>query len=94
VAIADIGADDSLPAFWEPLRTFTESGEAPLARANSLLLEPFWQIQAGSMNDEASGNIIWQAPAQPGAYEISLVVSDGVIRAMQTITLQVVATNP
>ena len=94
IAIADIGADDSLPAFWEPLRTFTESGEASLARANSLLLDPFWQIQAGSMNDEASGNIIWQAPAQPGAYEVSLVVSDGVIRAMQTVRLQVLATNP
>jgi hypothetical protein len=94
VAIADIGSDESLPAYWEPLRAFAESGEVPLARANSLLLEPFWQIQAGSMNNEASGGIVWQAPAQPGSYEVSLVVSDGVVRAMQTITLQVTATNP
>jgi hypothetical protein len=93
VAIADIGSDSSAPAFWEPLRTFAESGQAPLARANTLVLEPFWQIQAGSKDDEASGNIIWKAPAQPGAYEVSLIVSDGVIRAMQTITLQVSATN-
>jgi hypothetical protein len=94
VAIADIGADPSAPAFWEPLRTFGESGTAELARANATVLEPSWQIQAGSQETESAGNIIWKAPAQPGSYEVSLVVSDGVIRAMQTITLQVSATNP
>jgi len=93
VAISDIGSNTAAPAFWEPLRTFAESGSAPLARANTLVLEPQWQIQAGSQDAESSGNIIWKAPAQPGAYEVSLIVSDGVIRAMQTITLQVAATN-
>ncbi len=94
VAIADIGASESLPAYWEPLRTFAESGQVQLAKANTLLLEPAWQIQAGSQETETSGNIIWKAPAQPGSYEVALVVSDGVIQAMQTITLQVAATNP
>jgi hypothetical protein len=92
VAVADIGASPSLPAYWEPLRTFAESGEVPLARANSQVLEPGWLIQAGSQ-EGAAGSIVWQAPAQPGSYEVSLVVSDGVIQAMQTVTLQVAATN-
>jgi hypothetical protein len=96
VAIADIAANPSAPAFWEPVRTFAESGEVPLSSANMLALEPSWQIQAGSRGDEAAsaGNIVWRAPAQPGSYEVSLIVSDGVIRAMQTVTLQVSATNP
>ncbi len=93
VAIADIGANTAAPAYWEPLRTFAESGLAPLAKANTVVLEPSWQIQAGSQEADAAGSIIWKAPAQPGSYEVSLVVSDGVIRAMQTVTLQVTATN-
>ncbi|HEU0072831.1 MAG TPA: hypothetical protein VFS30_02380 [Dehalococcoidia bacterium] len=93
VAIADIGATASLPAYWEPLRTFAESGQVPLARANTAVLEPLWEVQAGSQETESAGNIIWKAPAQPGSYEVSLVVSDGVIRAKQTITLQVGAVN-
>ncbi len=94
VALADIGTSESLPAYWEPLRTFAESGQVELTRVNTMLLEPTWQIQAGSQEAEASGNIIWKAPAQPGSYNVALVVSDGVIQAMQTITLQVAATNP
>lgn len=94
VAIADISSDASLPAYWGPLQAFSESGEAPLVKANTHFLEPTWQIQAGSQETETAGNIIWKAPAQPGSYEVALVVSDGVIRAMQSITLQVVATNP
>lgn len=91
VAIADVSANPALPAFWEPLRTFAESGEVQLARANSVMLRPSWQIQAGSSDAEAAGNIVWRAPSQPGAYDISLIVSDGVIRAKQTVRLEVVA---
>jgi hypothetical protein len=57
-------------------------------------MEPVWEIQAGQLNEESAGNIIWTAPAQPGSYQVSLIVSDGVVRAMQVITLQVTATNP
>ncbi len=94
VAIADISSNASLPAYWGLLQSFAESGEAPLVKANTLFLEPTWQIQAGSQEIETAGNIIWKAPAQPGSYEVALVVSDGVILAMQSITLQVAATNP
>jgi hypothetical protein len=93
VAIADIGSNQELPSYWEPVRTFAESGQVPLAKANSEMLQPTWQIQAGSQEADSAGSIIWKAPAQPGGYEVSLVVSDGVIRAMQTVTLQVQATN-
>ena len=91
VAVEDISANSEAPKFWEPLRNFAESGEVELSKPNSLLLEPFWQIQAGSKDEENAGNIVWKAPAQPGSYGVSLVVSDGVIRAMQTVTLQVTA---
>jgi hypothetical protein len=53
------------------------------------MLRPTWKVQAGSSDTGAKGNIVWKAPNQPGAYDISLIVSDGVIRAEQKIVLEV-----
>jgi hypothetical protein len=89
VAVADVSDNPDAAPFWEPLRTFSETGKVGLAQANSVVLRPSWQIQAGSSDAEAKGNIVWKAPAQPGSYEVSLIVSDGVLRAMQTVTLEV-----
>jgi hypothetical protein len=89
VAVADVSANPEAAAFWEPLRTYSETGKVGLSQANGVILRPEWQIQAGNSDTEAQGNIVWKAPAQPGAYEVGLIVSDGVIRAMQTVVLEV-----
>jgi hypothetical protein len=89
VAISDISANSSAAAIWEPVRTFGESGNISLVAPNSTLLRPTWQVQAGSSQAEAKGNVVWTAPAQPGAYDVSLIVSDGVIRASQKVVLEV-----
>jgi hypothetical protein len=51
-------------------------------------------VQAGNPQAEAKGNLVWTAPAQPDSYEVSLIISDGVIRASRTIQLQVQAPAP
>ena len=94
VALSDVSDNPAQADFWEPLRTYSETGQIMPAAANSLMLRPSWEAQAGNSQAEAKGNVVWTAPAQPGAYEVTLVVSDGVIRASRSIQLEVLAPAP
>jgi hypothetical protein len=94
VAISDVSDNPGQADFWEPLRTYNETGAASPATANSVMLRPAWEVQAGSPQPEAKGSLVWAAPAQPGTYDVTLVVSDGVIRASRSIKLQVQAPAP
>jgi hypothetical protein len=89
IAIDDVSLDPQGSSVWDPIRNYSESGNVGLAQPNGVLLRPTWKIQAGSSEVGNKGNIVWKAPAQPGAYDISLVVSDGVIRAEQKLVLNV-----
>jgi hypothetical protein len=91
VAFDDISDDPNAPAIWDVVGTFAEAGAVELVAPNSNLLRPVWNVQAGSTDQGNKGNIVWKAPAQPGAYDVALVVSDGVIRAQQKIVLEVKA---
>jgi spore germination protein YaaH len=91
VAFDDISADSGAPAIWDAVGSFGEGGSVDLVAPNSNMLRPTWKVQAGSTDQGNKGNIVWKAPAQPGAYDISLVVSDGVIRAEQKVVLEVKA---
>jgi hypothetical protein len=89
IAIDDAVLDPQGPAIWDPLRAYAESGNVALVQPNNVLLRPTWQFQAGASEAGAKGNVVWKAPPQPGAYDASLIVSDGVVRAMQKIVLEV-----
>ncbi|HLF77148.1 MAG TPA: hypothetical protein VJB57_06605 [Dehalococcoidia bacterium] len=89
ISLDDVSGDPLLTQIWEPIRTYVESGNISLTQPNGSLLRPLWQIQAGTSEAGPKGNIVWKAPAQPGSYDISLIVSDGVIRASQKIVLEV-----
>lgn len=89
IAIDDVSLNPQAPAIWGTLRAYAESGTVTLAQPNSVLMRPSWQIQAGSSEPGAKGNVVWRAPAQAGEYEVSLIVSDGVIRAAKKVKLTV-----
>ena len=91
VAIDDVSLSPQLPSIWGTLRAYVESGSVTLVQPNGVLLRPLWQVQAGQSEPGAKGNVVWRAPSQPGDYEVSLIVSDGVIRAAQKMILRVQA---
>jgi hypothetical protein len=91
IAIEDVGLDSAAAAFWDPLKIFVETGNVALSQPNGVLLRPVWQSQAGSIEPTQKGNVVWRAPPQPGSYDVTLIVSDGVVRAMQKVVIDVKA---
>jgi spore germination protein YaaH len=89
VHVDDISLNPQGPSFWEPLSRYVESGRAPLSQPNGVLLRPVWNAPAGAIEPGQNGNVIWKAPAQAGVYDVSLVISDGVVRATQKVVLDV-----
>ncbi|MDA0352790.1 MAG: hypothetical protein O3A10_11345 [Chloroflexi bacterium] len=86
VVIADAQADETLPAIWEALDGYLESGAIALLQPYGPYLTSCWQALDGVIEGEAgncwadelaSGVATWRAPATPGTYQVRLVVSDG-----------------
>ena len=92
VAFDDVSADSEAPDFWDLVTAYAETGRVALVRPNGPLLRPVWLSQAGELAinpADEQGAVIWTAPAQAGVYDVSLIVSDGVIRATQKLILEV-----
>jgi hypothetical protein len=94
VAIDGVGRNPDAAAIWEPVRAYAETGSVTLAQPNGVLLRPEWKAQAGDLTPGQRGNVIWRAPSQAGLYDVSLTVSDGVVRASQKLVLDVRAGSP
>ena len=86
VVIADAQQDETLPAIWETLAAYLDSGVVTLQQPYGPYLAPCWQALDGVIEGEAgncwaagdpSGVATWRAPGTPGVYDVRLVVSDG-----------------
>ena len=90
VAVEDVSLSAAGPNIWGPIQELAESGKVTLVKPNGSLLKPYWEASEGALDGGAKGAVVWTAPA-PGTYEVTLVVSDGVVRAGQRLSLEVKA---
>ena len=93
IAVDDISLDSAAPDIWALLSAYSDTLKVDLVAPNEVLLRPTWQIEAGASDAGSRGNVVWTAPDEPGTYELSLIVSDGVIRAQQDIVLEVLPSS-
>ncbi|HXH20932.1 MAG TPA: hypothetical protein VNN10_02805 [Dehalococcoidia bacterium] len=89
VHLDDVALDPASASLWEPFVSYVEDGTVKLSQPNGVLLRPLWQSQAGTIEPGQKGNVVWKAPPQAGVYDVSLIVSDGVVRAIQKVVLDV-----
>jgi hypothetical protein len=90
VAVEDVSLSAAGPDIWRPIQELAESGKVTLVRPNGSLLKPHWEASEGTLDGGAQGAVGWTAPG-PGTYEVTLVISDGVVRVGQRLSLEVQA---
>jgi hypothetical protein len=90
VAVEDVSLSAAGPNIWIPVEELADSGNMTLVKPNGSLLKPYWEASEGALDGGAQGAVVWTAPA-PGTYEVTLVVSDGVVRVGQRLSLEVKA---
>jgi len=90
IAVEDVSLSAAGPNIWGPIQELSESGKVTLVKPNGSLLKPYWEASEGVLDGGAKGAVVWTAPA-PGTYEVTLVVSDGVVRVGQRLSLEVKA---
>jgi hypothetical protein len=88
VVISDVS--DAAGDVWPAVQELADSGSVTLTKPNGELFVPVWTASDGSLSQPGGDAVAWTAPAAAGSYEISLIVSDGVVRAAQKVTLDVV----
>jgi len=90
VAVDDVSLSAAGPDIWRPIQELADSGNVTLVRPNGSLLKPHWEATGGALDGQANGAVVWTAPAA-GSYDVTLVVSDGVVRVGQRLALEVKA---
>jgi hypothetical protein len=89
VVISDVSTDGA--NVWGPVRQIADTGNLQLTKPNGELLQPAWTTaEEGGVIEPASGSsVVWTAPGEAGTFTITVIVSDGVERAGQTVPLDV-----
>ncbi len=102
VVVDAASANPQLPNVWDAVIAFIEEGEIALEQPFGPYLVPCWEASAGEIEGaapcwqgtEAEDSVVWRAPAQPGAYDIRLIVSDGTMFVAQELALNVAQESP
>jgi len=89
IAIDDVSDSVGAGDIWPVISEFLDTGKASLVKPNGSLFVPSWQADGGSLESGDEGSVTWVAPEEPGTYNVTLIVSDGLTRVAQRVALTV-----
>lgn len=88
VALEDVAAASLVGIDpWAPLADLISGTSLNLRRPNEAALRPEWLISEGTLEGGVT-TVAWRAPSQRGTYELSLIVSDGLVRVGRRLKLE------
>lgn len=91
ISVDDVSEAGGGADIWPAVQQLSDAGSITLSRPNGELFTPAWTTADGSIAPPTGSNVTWTAPATAGSYSITVVVSDGVVREGQAISIDVVA---
>ena len=91
VSINDVSVEGGGADVWTPIQQAADTGNLTLSKPNGELMTPAWSAADGTVAPQTGDGTTWTAPAKAGTYAVTLIVSDGIVRAGQLVTLDVVS---
>jgi hypothetical protein len=89
VVLDDVSEAAGASDVYTAVAQLADSGSITLTKPNGQLLVPAWEASDGTLDAKSGESVTWTAPANPGTYEVTLIVSDGVVRASQKLAIDV-----
>ena len=89
VAVNDVSTRPDDANIWPAAVQYVNTGSVDLVRPNGELLKPRWTASGGVLESDVGALVGWRAPAEPGTYVLTLIVSDGVVRVGQEMSVSV-----
>jgi spore germination protein YaaH len=89
IAVSSVAVEDGGADVWAPIRELADTGNLQLVKPNTDRFAPEWSAAGGQLSSTSGGSVTWTAPTDPGTYDVTLIVSDGVVRAGQKVSLEV-----
>jgi spore germination protein YaaH len=93
VAVEDASDTPGLADIWPAIDQYQKSDGPTLLQPNANMLKPNWLVD-GTSKEAKNATFTWQTPGEPGDHRISLIVGDGVVRVVNTITVTVRPGSP
>ncbi|MHB8574607.1 MAG: glycosyl hydrolase family 18 protein [Dehalococcoidia bacterium] len=95
VQVANATADPAITNIWPAIDQYQASGAPNLDQPNPQALRPQWLADAKPIPDAANRAVItWHAPPNPGKHTLSVIVSDGTMRVMNSVAIDIKAGTP
>ena len=94
VVVEAASAEPALPDIWNAVLGYAEDGSVHLELPYGPYLRPTFRAAQGTIEAGERGAAVWRAPTQPGLYDVTLVVSDGVVFIGQQLGLRVAVGTP
>jgi len=95
VSVDNASNDPSIADIWPAIDQFQSTGSPPLLQPNPQALRPQWLADGQPIPDAGNRAVItWHTPAAPGPHQLSVIVSDGVMRVANTATVNVLPLPP
>lgn len=89
VWVDNVGAGSRGADIWAVVQRYVDTGEVNLVKPNAAMLAPEWRATAGSLGAATGDTVVWRAPSEPGTYDVTLVVGDGVVRVGRSFPVEV-----
>ncbi len=95
VAVDDASANPQITNIWPAIQQYQSSGAPLLEQPNPQALRPSWLVDGKPLADAGNRAVItWTAPDTPGQHTLSVIVSDGTMRVMDSTPVDVRAGTP